>query len=167
MTSNPPKPGHTMPSRHRAIAAAVIALLVIVASVAGMTGFFLLESPQSNSIGSSANGLRVVNENVTVHGKPAFIGLCEATAAWCPTSEMNMSLSVELISYNNTYYYVHTGTVTHGGGALTVTRTNSTGGLSVTTYTPSQTVINFITWFTNSTLYCVTPNMNTAPICPA
>ncbi len=114
---------------------------------------------------SSGNGLRIVNANVTVHGEPAFIGLCDAIAATCPPSEVNASLSVELISYNGTYYYVHNDTVI-GGGTVTETHTDSTGGLNITTITENQSTVVYTAWFTNSTLYCVIPHLDTAPTCP-
>ena len=113
----------------------------------------------------SGNGLRVINSNITVHREPAFIGLCEAIAAPCPPSEVNASLSVELISYDGAYYYVHNDTVI-GGGTITQIHTDATGGLSITTINGSQSAVVYTAWFTNSTLYCVTPHLNTAPTCP-
>jgi hypothetical protein len=123
------------------------------------------QSPQSNSTDSSVDGLRVVDANVTVYGEPAFIGRCEAIAANCPPFGMNASLSVELIIYNDAYYYVHNDTVI-SGGVLTETHTDSTGGLNVTTVTEEQLTVTYTAWFTNSTLYCVSPGFETAPTCP-
>jgi hypothetical protein len=154
-----------MPPRRQAITAVAIVLFVIAASAVGITGYAFLTSSQSNNARPSVNGLRVVSTSVTVHGEPAFIGLCEAIAASCPPSEMNASLNVELINYNDDYYYVHNDTVV-SGGTITETHTNSTGGLNITTVTGNQSTVTYTAWFTNSTLYCVTPNLDTAPTCP-
>jgi hypothetical protein len=87
---------------------------------------------------------------------PAFLGKCVAIAAWCPSLIQNMSLTVNLINYNGTHYYSYTGEVT-----ITELQNNST-------VVQSQISTKYTAWFTNSTLYCVTPEMNTAPTtCPS
>jgi hypothetical protein len=143
-----------------AFARTVTAVAVILVVTAAGTGYWAYDRE------SSGNGLRVINASTTVHGEPVFIGVCEAIAAPCPPSEMNTSLTVELISYNGAYYYVHNDTVV-GGGTITETHTDATGGLRIITMTGSQSTVVYTAWFTNSTLYCVSPDISTAPTCPA
>ena len=142
----------------------VILTFVIIAIVsASAAGVMLLSSRTSTS---SGNGFQVVKNNVTVYGLPAIMGRCSAIAASCPY-QSNPSLVVELISYKGTYYYSYSGQIVNGG-TITMTQTNSAGGITVTTTTQSQTTTTYTAWFTNSTLYCVTPEMPTAPIaCPS
>lgn len=149
-----------------AIGTVTIAIIMIVVVSTIATGYVLLTSGASPTV--SGNDWRVVSRNVTVYGKPAIIGICQAPGSTCPIGiEPNKaSLNVELINYKGNYYYIHNGTII-SGGIVTMSRTNSTGGLSVTTITYSQSTITYTAWFTNSTLYCVTPDLHTAPItCP-
>jgi len=124
----------------------ILTLAIIAVVSASAAGFVLLSSSR---LAQSESGWHVVRSNVTVHGMPAYLGSCVATAAWCPILTQNMSLTVNLITYKGTYYYAYT------------------GEFAITEVGVSHTAGTYTAWFTNSTLYCVT-GMNTAPItCPS
>jgi len=129
-----------------------LALVAVVSTSAA--GFVLLSSSSSTQ---SQSGWQVVRSNVTVYGMPAYLGRCTAIAAWCPLLSPDLSLTVNLINYKGTYYYAYT-----HGYAATEYQSNSIVVVSETAFT-------YTAWFTNSTLYCVTPaELNTAPItCPS
>lgn len=151
----------------RAIGTTVIALVLIAVISASAIGFVTIYSQSTGP--RPASDWYIVKSNVTVHGLPAIIGMCESIASSCPigAEPSNASLIVELVNYKSTYYYAYSGQIINGG-IITMTRTNSTGGTNVTTVTQTQTTITYTAWFTNSTLYCVTPSMSTAPItCPS
>src|ERR1700693_3165018 len=132
--------------------------MLTLALVAGVSlsaaGFVLLSSSSSTQ---SESGWRVVRSNVTVYGMPAYLGRCIAIAAWCPLLTPDLSLTVNLINYKGTYYYSYTHEY-----AANEYQSNST-------VVVSQTAFTYTAWFTNTTLYCVTPaELNTAPItCPS
>ena len=138
-----------MASRRRALVAWAAASAVVAAVVAGGLGAAVLYSADS------PQPWQTVRTGITVHGTPAYIGRCVALDLWCGVGIQGMSLGVSLIRYNGTYYYVHTGEF-----SFTELQNDSTTVLS-------QTAGAYTAWFTNSTLYCVTPYMGTAPItCP-
>lgn len=147
----------------RARIVAVIVASVLVIAIVGV----VLISSDSRTNGGAAT-IRTVSRNTTIHGELAVIGICEPPSSTCPIGATpgSASLVVELIEYNGTYYYVHSGTLITGG-TVTETSTNSTGGVVVTTSTSSEVTVDYTVWFTNSTLYCVTPNLGTATMtCP-
>ena len=104
-----------------ALTRTIITLVVVLAAITIGTSYLAYTS--------SGRALRIINTNTIIHGEPAFIGLCEAIAASCPPSEVNATLTIELISYDGIYYYVHNDTVV-AGGTTAETYTNSTGGLN-------------------------------------
>lgn len=151
-------------SPQRVAMGTVILTLAIIAIISISAAGFILLSSRTSTL--SGNDFQVVKSNLAVYGLPAVLGRCSAIAASCPPQTFNSSLVVELINYKGTYYYAYSGQIVNGG-TITMTQTNSEGAISVTTITQSQTTTTYTAWFTNSTLYCVTPNMNTAPItCP-
>jgi hypothetical protein len=151
-----------MSPRRVAMGTVILTLAIIAIISISAAGFILLSSRTSTP---SGNDFQIVKSNVAVYGLPAVLGRCSAIAASCPPQTFNSSLVVELINYKGTYYYVYSGRIVNGG-TVTMTHTDSTGGVTVTTLTQTQATTTYTAWFTNSTLYCVTPDMDTAPTCP-
>jgi hypothetical protein len=121
----------------------------------------LSSSSSASSATQSKNSFQVVRTNVVVQGMPAYLGFCIAFLVFCGTAPIqNYSLTVNLIKYNGTYYYEHTMTGTEVPGNSAVG-----SGINASNIAGSQTTA-YTTWFTNTTVYCVTPEMNTVPTCP-
>jgi hypothetical protein len=140
--------------------------LVAIIAVSAIVGGYLVFASQIQTA-TPGSGWQIVKKDVTIHGYPAFIGRC-SVVNFVSTS-LNSSLVVDLIKYNGSYYYAYTGTFYIGDSSATttVTRTDSTGGVSVTTIGPSAvTPVNYTAWFTNSTLFCVTPARFWNVTCP-
>lgn len=139
-----------MKRKEGAFVVAQAAIFVGVITLVALPAQSASQQQVSTSQTQSESGWHVVRSNLTVHGMPAFLGGCVATAAWCPTLSQSISLTpVNLITYKGTYYYAYTGEVT------------------ITEVGVSQNTTRYTAWFTNSTLYCVT-GFDTAPItCPS
>lgn len=138
-----------------ATGAITILVITIVTIMAGVTGFSLLTPSHSALFNKNWT---VMKTDVTVHGTPAFLGMCEAISASCPPPvQVDYSLKVDLINYRGTPYYSYTGTINIGGDVITMTSTDSAGGLYVATFSNSQSTLTYTAWFTNSSLYCVSP----------
>jgi len=101
----------------------------------------------------SVSGLQVVKTNVTIHGMAAYLGACAAVPSCLAGPTSGLSLTVSLITYNGTYYYDYTGEIVTYGSSPPTSNSHLLYG---STYETPYNV-----WFTNSTVYCVTPN------CPA
>ncbi len=91
---------------------------------------------------------QVLKTNVTV-GYDAGCMVLEAVGHTCPTKGANTTTSsltgVELILYRGTDYYV--------------------GNFSAGPY--GQTIVSYLTvWFTNTTIYCITPPNDNYSACP-
>jgi len=146
----------------RAIASTLTILVIMIVAVSAGTGVYVVLSPSQ-----ATQNWTVVKTDVTVRGMPAFFGLCEAISASCPPPiQGNYSLRVDIINYRGTLYYSYTGTINIGGEAITMTSTDSSGGLHVTTISNSQSTVTYTAWFTNSSLYCVSPSGYWNMTCP-
>ena len=140
--------------------AGIVTVLVLMIVAVSAGAFIMISQSQTT------HNLTVVETNVTVHGTPAFLGLCEAIAASCPFPiGENYTLTVDLIRYKGTLYYSYTGTI-NLGGLITMTSTDSSGGLLVTTISSSRSTLTYTAWFTNSSLYCVSPAGYWNTTCP-
>ena len=138
----------------------------MIVSVSASVGAYSVLSTSHTA--QSTSDWTVVRTNVTVHGLPAFLGMCEAITASCPPPvQENYSLKVDLINYKGIPYYSYTGKINIGGDVITMTRTDSTGGLSVTTISMSHSTVTYTAWFTNSSLYCVSPAGYWNTTCPS
>jgi len=125
---------------------------------------------------------QVVRDNVTLTGNMASQISC-AFIMSCPIpyDQVYALHGVELIIYKGVYYYVHNHTHdvsvekpangTAGPYATTWVVTNSGGVATTYTFTESQEpVVHLTAWFTNSTIYCASPEGGwgvDAPVCPS
>ena len=126
--------------------ASIVFALTVVSGLAiiGIAGNAL--APQSNP---ALQPWLVLRNNLTVKGQMVYEIVCVLLEATCPyqTVENNSNLSlsgVELISYDGSYYYEYRPP-------------------------PDYPDMLFMVWFTNSTIYCVSPADNwgvSAPLCP-
>lgn len=96
----------------------------------------------SSTLQSSTSEWQVVSNNVTIYGLVAGTP-CGALRLPCVTWP-NQSLSVQLIRYEGDYYYV----------------SNYSVGNNVDGYK------KYTIWFTNSTVYCISPKVEWAIACP-
>ena len=95
----------------------------------------------------------VINPYVTVRGQAAGLP-CAALEFPCVTAA-NQSISAMLIRYNGTYYYLsYYGSFNKQSGTETI----QDGVLTNTWYT---------IWYDNSTVYCVSPKVDSSIACPA
>lgn len=146
------------------ISTTVLASATVAVVLVTVAGLVLL---QSSAATQSTSSWQTVRSDVTIHGAPAFLGACAATGASCPPGD-NLSIVVQLIRYNGIYYYDYSHQVTGGSGNSTVTSTDATGGIRVSTITGELTTLAYTAWFTNTTLYCTTPSLNGEVIaCPS
>ena len=102
--------------------------------------------PSSTSYASSTSSAiyQVIRSNLTLQGQTAAVP-CADLGMICPPA-INASLSqVELIKYGSTYFYSH----------------NQTAPVGEPGVQPTYDV-----WFTNSTVFCVSPAYPQNPTCP-
>ncbi len=96
---------------------------------------------------------QVINPYVTVRGQAAGLP-CAALQLPC-ISTANQSVAAMLIKYNGTDYYLSYNGVFN---KLSGTETMQNGVLTNTWYT---------IWYDNSTVYCVSPKLQSSNSCPA
>lgn len=121
------------------LAAVVIAVVVVSAvSVFGLVSAFTPSSPSGAVTQGSV--YQVVDSNLTLGGQAAGVPCTGLDLGSCPT---NATLTdVELISYGGVPYYLYSETLPNGGGTIA-------GGSAPTSV--------YTVWFTNSSVYCVSP----------
>ena len=133
--------------------APILAASVVMAiTVVGIVGLTMMSG------GGSPAQPQVVRDNVTVTGKMAMEVTCGAFAIDCPVLIASVD-NIQLIKYQGDYYYVrHASFGTDPGPATTTTSTQADGRV-VTTISAGQpqSTLEVTLWFTNSTVYCISP----------
>jgi hypothetical protein len=143
----------------------IVAVLVIVA-ITGTIGLTVLgsqskppmdsassatTSTSESAVSSSVVVYEVLASNLTLHGPAARVPCAVLTFSFdCPLAS-NASLSqVELVKDGSAYFYLlhnQTAPTGYGSGA-------------------NQAIHRYDVWFTNSTVFCITPAYSQNPICP-
>ncbi len=149
------------PRGFRSLAVAIVVAALVIGTAIEASSYFGTATTvtRTSTVTTTANYARpwqVVKNNVTVSGGMAFNIYCDfPVIPTCPLPFPNDGggpyLYAELVNYQGDYYYVHNNTILTG--AVFTTATATTG--VTTTYVPSGTQITI--WFTNSTIYCVSP----------
>ncbi len=131
------------------IALSVMVVAVFLA-VTVLSSFKPPQVPNTSSVSSHASSFQVLKTNVTIPYRAGCMVL-EQIGHTCPTMTANPETSnsslrgIELIAYQGTDYYA--GTFSKGPYA---------GGNAAF---PSV-------WFTNSTIFCISPHYANYPTCP-
>jgi len=118
-------------------------VLVFVSTILIVSGAYVSISTLTVSSGSSAV-YQVLQRNLTIGGNAAAV-LCSTEYLDCPKSTNQSLANVELISYGGVRYYA----------------TNRTGSGYVSGETVNRTF-----WFTNSSIYCISPYFIQITTCP-
>ena len=130
----------------------VLAIITVIAAVGAYaytyTSQMTTAKTTSNSAITTSTSWQVLKTNVTVRYDAGCM-VFEAVGHTCPTKGANTTTSsltgVELILYHGTDYYA--------------------GNFSAGPY--GQTAVSYLTvWFTNTTIYCITPPKDNYPACP-
>jgi hypothetical protein len=107
---------------------------------------------------------QVVNNNVTVTGKMAEVITCETPLVGlaCPALITSIN-NIQLIKYQGNYYYVenveHYNTITSTTYTIVSGRTESV--INVRQGAPAFLAT---VWFTNSSVYCISPAVTNSPM---
>jgi hypothetical protein len=81
---------------------AILAVGVITGvAIIGIIGVTMISGSESTS-----QHWQVIKDNVTVTGKMAFVVTCNVFAAGCPPECCTSINNIQLIKYQDTYYYV-------------------------------------------------------------
>jgi hypothetical protein len=150
---------------------AIMAISAVMGvAVIGLVGITLMSGANS-----AQQPWQVVRNNVTVTGPIGTTVVCGVFAASCVPECCTSIDNNQLINYRGNYYYLRVVTLdTDYGPATTSTSTES--GRVVTTITAGQpqSTLAVTIWFTNSTVYCISPAFGpegnnwgvSAPTCP-
>lgn len=154
------------PSRHLGWASSMKGLaILVIAAVAGATVVGLVEfatTPAGSSESATSSSFptwQVVRDNVTVTGPMAEEVACSFFGFDCPTIITSIA-DVKLVEYEGTYYYVHNMTFgTNPAPSTTITSTQADGRVvSTISVGQDQSSLAVTLWFTNSTVYCISPS---------
>jgi len=148
--------------------------VVMGAAVIGLAGMTIMSG--NNSV---QEPWQVVRDNVTVTGRMAFTVICGVFAASCPPECRNSIDNIQLINYQGNYYYVrNVQQPTCHQAETTITATDFNGHAATTIEAGCKdqvTILPITIWFTNSTVYCISPAVGPhgnnwgvrAPTCPS
>jgi hypothetical protein len=132
----------------------ILAIGVIIGvTVVGLVGITLISGGNS-----AQQPWQVVKNNVTVTGPIVKTVVCGVIVSGCPPECCTSIDNNQLINYQGNYYYVRNLTLgTNPGPAITTTSTEA--GRVVTTIIAGQdqSTLTITVWFTNSTVYCISP----------
>jgi len=128
---------------------AMVAIVIIIVASVG----FALYLPTTSHCGSACTTSSViyqtVESNMTLRGQAAAVPCVGFNEANCPSASNSTLRDVDLILYGNTYYYLYNFTETPTGYS-----TFSNATTTITSYPKPST---FTTWFTNSSVFCISP----------
>jgi hypothetical protein len=100
------------------------------------------DTSESSSASAPAQVYQVLETNLTLTGPPATVP-CTGMNEGCP-SATNASISkVELIRYGPSVFYVY--------------NQSAPTGAPLSAANPVEPYVNYTIWFTNSTVYCISP----------
>ncbi|HLQ07277.1 MAG TPA: hypothetical protein VK126_05940, partial [Nitrososphaerales archaeon] len=156
-------------SRRRAIGTAFVAIVVVVLIVAA-SGLVFLSSTRwtptptthSTSLGTSTSGqssvgqqsgssavYQILGRNLTLRGQAAVVPCIGFNEVSCPSASNATLHPVELIAYGGNHYHLYNKTE----------ETQCCGVISnaTTTITIAPTFTTYATWFTNSSIFCISP----------
>ncbi len=148
---------------------AILAICFVAgAGVVGLVGATFASG--SNSV---QEPWQVVKDNVTVTGRMAFIVTCGVFAMGCLPDCCTSIDNIQLINYRGDYYYVrnvqqptchiHTETTItatdYAGADVAAIRAGLAGHVATTIIAgcQAQSILPITMWFTNSTVYCISP----------
>jgi hypothetical protein len=133
-----------MTQRRQRLGMILIVISVVLVIIVGTIGFVMLGSqpgtPSSGTSSASSAVYQVVESNLTLRGHAAVVPCIGFNEAGCPSAD-NASLSqVELIKYGGEFFYMSN---------------QSLSGAAAEGQSESSTT--YAVWFTNSTVYCISP----------
>jgi hypothetical protein len=120
-------------------------MLVIAVVVAAVPAMYLIASVPS---GSSAV-YQVIDENLTLRGQAAVVPCMGFNSAVCPSAANASLYPVELIKFGGEDYYLSSYTEYPSG--------QSVGCVNSICSTETGPIGTYTVWFTNSTVYCISP----------
>jgi hypothetical protein len=153
---------------------AILATSVVMgAAVIGLVGVTLMSGNDSVQ-----EPWRVVKDNVTVTGRIALVVNCGVFASSCPPECCTSVHNIQLINYRGDYYYVRNVQRPICHQIESTTTSTDVNGHPATTIEVSrevQSILPVTIWFTNSTVYCISPAFGpqgnnwgvSAPTCPS
>ena len=132
-------------TRRKAVGTTLMVVLVLVVIIVGTVAFVTLSSQENNpspaTTSTSSSVYQVIESDLTLQGQTAVVPCVGFNEAGCPSAS-NASLSqVELIKYGGEFFYLSNQSLPGLAAAEGQSESN-------TTYT---------VWFTNSTVYCISP----------
>ncbi|HEV2139411.1 MAG TPA: hypothetical protein VGR53_11280 [Nitrososphaerales archaeon] len=161
--------GKTVTSRRQALGTAFVAIVAVLLIVAA-SGLYLLVStrmtsssttystskttsttsqPSTGQQSGSSAVYQTIERNLTLRGQAAVVPCVGFNEANCPSAPNATLHPVDLITYGGTYYYLYNKTE----------ETQCCGVFSnaTTTITIAPTFSTYATWFTNSSVFCISP----------
>ena len=134
-------------------------LAISVVTGAAVIGLVVITFVSGNN--SVQEPWQVVKDNVTVSGNMAFVVTCSVFAMACPPGCCTSIDNIQLINYRGDYFYVrNVQQPTCQSAETTITATDANGHAARTIVAGCKDQVSTLPitiWFTNSTVYCISP----------